>query len=271
MPSKAHPRAQNLPGHAREGLHARFRAVRGLTPRAVLRSPLTLPVVIGEEFTVEEEALWEEFDTIGGGRHAQAAAGKHGQALKTMSGEALTMTWDPGFLVNPHVTMEQVKRQLEAILHERAAFDLLIVNKPHSTFAEFAGFATLRRLSISLKRGEPDSRYLQMDLSSHRRVSSRERGHGPGLSGSNLPTTTELTEDMTLRSLAEHYYGSGAAWRNIAGANGISNWGSEDPLVKMGRYKVGDRIKIPEAPGIEEAPAIGQAEAFPEIGEAVAL
>lgn len=252
MPSKAYPHAQNLPGHAREGLHARFRGVRGLTPRPVLRSPLTLPVVIGEEFTVEEEALWEDYDTVGDGRHSQAAAGKHGQALKTMSPEAMTMTWDPGFLVNPHVTMEHVKRQLEHIHHHRAIFDLLIVNKPHAPFAEFSGFASIRRLAITLKRGEPDTRYLSMDLSAHRRISSRERGHdgSTAANGAHLPTTTTLKDDTTLRSLAEHYYGSGVAWRNIAGANGISKWGSEDPLVDMGRYKVGDRIKIPQAPAI---------------------
>lgn len=246
MPSKAHPFAKTLKGHPRPGLHARFRAVRGLTPRSVLREPLILPVVIGDEFTVDEEAIWEEFDTVGAGRFAAAAAGKHSEALETISAEAMTMTWDPGFLVNPDTSIEEVKRGLKKILRRHAIFDLLVVNKPHSEFAEFSGFASIRRASVTLKRGEPDTRYLSIDISSHRRMSSRERGHdvASGRRG-NLPTTTELTAGMTLRSLAEHYYGSGAEWRLIASANGIQSWGSEDPLVKMGRYKIGDRIKIP--------------------------
>lgn len=246
MPDKKHPNAINVKGHPREGLHARFRAVRGVTPRAVLRAPLILPVVIGDEFTVEEEALWEEFDTVGAGRFAQPAAGDHAAALHTVSPEGMTMTWDPGFLVNPDVTMQHVKRELQRILRRRAIFDLLILNKPKGEFAEFSGLATLRRLSLTLKRGEPDARYLSMDLSSHRQMTLTERGRG---ATSNLPTTTALTGDSTLRNLAEHYYGDGSEWRLIALANGITSWGSEDPLVKMGRFKPGDRIKIPEQPG----------------------
>lgn len=246
MPNKAHPHAQNLPGHPREGLHARFRAVRGVTPRAVLRAPLILPVVIGDEFTVEEEALWEEFDTVGAGRFAQPAAGDDAPALHTVSGEGMTMTWDPGFLVNPDVHMKVVKKELQRILRKRATFDLLVLNKPRGEFAEFSGLASLRRLSITLKRGEPDTRYLSFDLSSQRLMTAGERGHG---ANSNLPTTTTITNDSTLRNLAEHYYGDGSEWRLIAVVNGITSWGSEDDLVKMGRYKVGDRIKIPELPG----------------------
>lgn len=232
-------------GHPREGLHARLRRISDLTPRNVLREPLTLPVVIGEEFTIEEEALWEEFDTVSAGRFAQASAGRHAQALRTIDTEALTMTWDPGWLTEPNVEMERVLRTLKKVLRQRAVFDLLVVRKPSADFAEFSGPATLRRLAITLKRGEPDTRYLQLSVSSHRRMSSRRRRHGRA---SNLPTTATLDANDTLRSLALHYYGTGELWRLIAKANGITNWGSEDPLVKMNRYKVGDRIKIPERP-----------------------
>lgn len=232
-------------GDPRPGLHARLRRVGDLTPRRVLREPLTLPVVWGDQFEIEEEALWEEFDTVGAGRFAQPAAGKHAEALRTFTAEAMTMTWDPKWLVAPGQDPEDVLRDLKLILRKRAIFDLLVVNKPSVGFAEFAGFATIRRLAIILKRGEPDTRYLQIDMSSHRRMSSRRRRHG---NAANLPTTATLDANDTLRSLANHYYGSGEEWRLIAAANGITSWGSEDPLVKMGRYKVGDRIKIPDRP-----------------------
>lgn len=233
-------------GHPRPGLHARLRRVSDLTPHTVLRQPFHLPVVIGSDFTTEEEALWEEFDTVSSGRYAQAAAGEHGEALQTVSVEALTMTWDPGWLTEPHVNPKEVLNTLRRILRKRAVFDLLVVQKPNNFFgAEFSGYASLRRLSITARRGEPDTRYLQMDISSHRRMSARRRRHGKA---SNLPTTVELDKNDTLRSLAGHFYGSGEYWRLIANANGISNWGSETPLVQMNRYKPGDRIKIPERP-----------------------
>lgn len=232
-------------GGPRPGLHARLRRVADLTPRRVLRSPLTLPVVIGNEFTVEEEALWEDFQTVGAGTFSSPAAGKNAEALKTMTAEAMTLAWDPGWLVNPDDSPERVLKMLRAVLHSRAVFDLLVVNKPSADFAEYAGFATIRRLSISLKRGEPDARYLSIDLSQHRRMSSRRRRHGKA---ANLPTTAQLTAHDTLRSLAKHYLGTGALWKLIATANGINNWGSEDELVKMDRFKVGDRIKIPQRP-----------------------
>lgn len=237
-------------GGPRDGLHARFRRVSDLTPRSVLRSPFTLPVVIGDEFTVEEEAIWEEFDTVGAGRFAIAAAGEHAPALKTISTEALTMTWDPKWMTAPGQNPRAVLRTLRQIFHKRAVFDLLVVRKPGADFPEFADFASIRRLAITVKRGEPDTRYIQLDLSQHRRISSRRRRHGKA---SNLPTTAVLGAADTLRSLALHYYGLESYWRLIAEANGIKNWGGEDPLVGMDRYKVGDRVKIPDRP--HRAPA----------------
>lgn len=236
------PRHDNTP---REGLHARMRRVSDLTPRDVLRQPFTLPVVIGDSFTVEEEALWEDFDTVGAGRFSAPAAGEHAEALKTISTEALTMKWSPKWMTAPDQDPRAVLRTLRKILHKRAVFDLIVIRKPSPDFSEFSGFASLRRLSIVVKRGEPDTRYISMDLSQHRRISSRRRRHGKG---ADLPTTALLTNGDTLRSLALHYYGTGSLWKLIARANGIKNWGSEDPLVKMGRYKPGDRIVIPERP-----------------------
>jgi hypothetical protein len=249
----------------RPGLHARMRSVPGLTPRSVLREPLRLPVVMGDSFTTEEESLWEEFDTVGAGRFASPAAGKDARALTTVTTESMTMTWDPGFLTNPDTGALMMIRNLRKILRKRAVFDLLVVQKPNVTeLPDFSGLATIRRLAITTKSGEPESRYFQIDISSHREIDAQRRRHTAGSGArSNLPTTAKLSATDTLRSLAEHYYGSGSAWRQIAGANGLSQWGSEDPLVKMGRYKVGDRIKIPQPPSIGSASGIGNAEVAP--------
>jgi hypothetical protein len=231
------PKRREKRKHPRPGLHARLRRVSGLTPRSVLREPLILPVVMGQEFAVEEEALWEEFDTVSAGRFAQPAAGKHGEALRTVNLESLTMTWDPGWLTNPGENPERVIKALKKVLRKRAVFDFLVVQKaPGIGFADFAGHASLRRLALVAPRGEADTRYIRMDISGHRRISANRRRHGRA---EELPTTHQL---------AIHYYGTGEQWRVIAKANGIERWGSETPIVQMGRYKVGDRIKIPEPP-----------------------
>lgn len=241
------------PNSPRPGLHCRLRRVSDLTPRAVLRQPMQIPVITGNDFTVEEEALWEEFDTVSAGRFAQAAAGQHGVALANFSAEGMTLTWDPGWLTEPNEDPEHVLRTLRQILRRRAIFELLVVQKrPTTGFAEFDGFATLRRLAITARRGEADTRYIQMDISAHRRMSARRRRHGRS---ARLPTTAVLDANDTLRSLAAHYYGTGELWKLIARANGIDKWGSETPLVKLARYKAGDRIKIPRRQ--HRAPANG--------------
>lgn len=244
--------------HPRPGLHLRLRSVNDLTPRRILRSPFTIPVVTGDELSIEEEALWTDFDTVGAGRFTSPAAGKDAAMLQTFTANGMTLFWDPKWVVMPGQDPGDVIDELQAILRAHAVFDMLLTRKPGASFAEFSGFAILRNLVTGLKKGEADARYLQMDFTSYRRMSSRRRRHGKA---ANLPTTATLSADDTLRTLAKQYYGKGAEWRLIAKANGIDHWGSEDPLVKMGRYKEGDKIKIPQPPH-QAAPKVGAAEDF---------
>lgn len=228
--------------HPRPGLHARLRAIEELTPAQVLRTPLTLPVVIGEEFTVEEEFLWEDFNTVGGGEHSSPAPGQ-GRPQARFTGETMSLTWNPRWLATPHVSPERMRRELLRIGRRRAIFDLLVVNKPNADFAEFSGYATIRRIARTIKRGEPDTRYYSIDFAEYRPMSVGQRKHR---FGTRRPTTVALDKDDTLRSLAREHLGHEGYWRNIAQANGLTNWGSNDPIVDSKRYKVGDRIKIPD-------------------------
>lgn len=231
-------RGDNLP---RAGLHARLRAIHNLTPAHVLRSPLTLPVVIGEEFTVEEEFQWEDFPTVGGGEHSSPSPGK-GRPQATFTGDTMSLTWNPRWLAKPNVSPERLRRELLGLGRRRAIFDLLIVNKPSADFAEFSGYATIRRISRVIKSGEPDTRYYTIDFKEYRplSVSRRKHRYGP-----KLPNTHALGKDDTLRSLARELLGNESHWRLIARVNGITNWGGDDPLVDSKRFKAGDRIKIP--------------------------
>lgn len=238
---KGHKAPKHEP-QAREGLHARLRAIHNLTPRQVLRSPLLLPVMIGEELSVEEEYLWEDFGTVGDGEHSSPAPGKSARPQQKFTGETLSLTWDARWLANPGVNPEKLRRELLRIGRERALFDLLILNKPGADFAEFSGYANIRRITRGLKRGESDTRYYTIDFAEYRPMTVGRKKHR---FGPRLPSTHALTKTDTLRSLARELLGNEEKWRMIARANGITKWGGNDPLVDSKRFKVGDRIKIP--------------------------
>jgi hypothetical protein len=67
----------------------------------------------------------------------------------------------------------------------------------------------------------------------------------------DLPTTHRLKETTTLAGLSKRYYGSTAGWKAIRddSRNAIPRkWGQSHPLVKLPRYKVGDKVWIPRRP-----------------------
>lgn len=229
--------------HVRGGLHVRLSAIHTLTPRAVLRAPLLLPVVIGEEFSIDEEYPWEDFTTVGSGEHSSPAPGNARPQAK-FTGETMSLTWDARWLANPDISPEKLRRELLRIGRRRAIFDLLVVNRPRADFAEFNGYASIRRISRAIKRGEADSRYYTIDFAEYRPMSAGRRKHRYG---ARTPTTHALDKNDTLRSLARELLGNEGYWRLIAQANGLTNWGSDDPIVDSKRYKVGDRIKIPDS------------------------
>lgn len=242
MPSQKKPANDSGNNRARPGLHVRLRSVHDFTPAHLLRQPLLLPVMIGEELAIDEEYPWEDFTTIGSGEHSSPAPG-HARPQARFTGETMSLTWDARWLANPDVNPEKLRRELLRLGRQRAIFDLLVVNKPSADFAEFSGYAAIRRISRAIKRGEPDSRYYSIDFAEYRPMTVGQRKHK---FGSKRPTTHVLDKNDTLRSLARQYLGHEGYWRLIATANGLTNWGSNDPIVDSKRYKVGDRIKIPD-------------------------
>lgn len=258
---KGAPKVGLLGQSTRPGLHARLAAIHDLTPKQVLRAPLLLPVMIGEEFNVEEEYAWEDFTTIGDGEHSNPPQGR---SQARFTGETMSLIWNARWLAVPDVSPEKLLRELLRTGRHHAIFDLLIVNKPRADYAEFSGYANIRRISRLIKRGEPDARYFSIDFAEYRSMTVGRKKHR---FGSKTPTTVKLKAADTLRSLAREYLGNEGYWRNIAQANGIGNWGSNDPIVNSKRYKVGDLIKIPDSesgggtavPSASEVGAIAQA------------
>lgn len=226
-----------------EGLRVRLRRIPGETPKNVLRSALILPAVM-RGFSWTEEAQHAEYDTVRAGQFSQPAMGPAtARQLRTVDDvETLTVEWDAPWLVEQGLDPDDVYRDLFAVLRSRRAVELLVTPK----FTERSVLrmnVTIRSISPAMREGEPDTMYYTLRLSEWRDPSTRRRGAGRS---TTLPTTHKLTADDTLHSLAQHYYHSALAAVDIARANGIGKWGRKTPLVKMHRFKVGSKVKIPK-------------------------
>lgn len=226
-----------------EGLRVRFSKVAGETPAAVLRQPLYLPAVI-EGFGWTEDFAHTEYDTIRAGQFSQPAMGPaSARQLRTVDDmETLTMTWDPAWLVEEGVDPDDVHDELFAAGRSRQPVELLASLKLNE--APMLRMAiTIRSIGSQLRRGQPDTTYYALKFVEWRNAEVGRKGAGS--SGGALPTTHNLTATDTLHSLAMRYYKSAKAWPVIAEANSIRGVGQSTALVRMARFKVGSKIKIP--------------------------
>lgn len=246
------------------GLRVRFTAVEGVTKKGVLTTPLYLPAALGD-FAFDEEFDWRDYTTIADGEYSVAAqGGETARRLRTSDLETLTIDWHryARWLTNPQVTPQVARRELYRIGRTHSVFELLAILQLGSDEPEELRMkASIRSIRRVLRPGEADTRYYSLSIKEHRNNDVERRGasttgssggadgRGNGTGGARpvkLPAVATLTAETSLHSLAGHFYGSEAAWRPIAAANGIKNWGAAYPLAKSPRWKVGDKVKIPK-------------------------
>lgn len=218
------------------------RAPGGLTPKHILRRPLFLQVLIGDELTTTKEAGHTEYDTVSRGQFSRPYAGKNAPLLDDLSFESLTLTWDAAWLTNPNTRPGRIRKEIDRIIAARCPVHVMMYVTPNADAVEVSGLFTIRSRTRTLRTGETDTRYYSFELKRYREPTARRRGHKPKAA---LPAKHKLRADDTLRSLSNDYYGTTSLWRFIAEKNGIKKWGSRDKLLKMNRYKQGDSIVIP--------------------------
>lgn len=230
-----------------EGLRVRLSKIPGETPAGVLSKALVLPAVLGE-FGWTEEAAHSEYETVRDGQFSQPQLGPAtARRLRTLNDiETLTIEWDAPWLVEQGLDPHDVYDELFAVLRSRRAVELLATPQFGPERPLLRMNITIRSISPLMKRGEPDSMYYTVRISEWRNAEVKRRGAGSPGNPSKLPTTHKLTATDTLYSLSAKYYHTSAGTDAIAKANGIKSWGKKTPLVKMGRYKVGSKIKIPK-------------------------
>jgi hypothetical protein len=233
------------------GLVVRFSPIKGITPQGALSRKLYLPATL-DPFTVDEQSVHNEYDTISGGHFSQPAQGdQNARSFRTMSLDTITVDFDAPYLVAKGQDPLWVRERLYEILRFRKPVHMLVTFNPSRHLgSEFEGDITIREISKDVRNGELETRYLTLTISEWRDPSAARRSVNAGGSrkkGVSLPTTHQLTAKDTLASLSQDFYGSYAFWRDIRDANGISKrFGQKTPIVSLpGRFKVGYKLKIP--------------------------
>lgn len=246
---------------AASGLVIRFTAIDATHPD-ILRRRLVLPCVT-DDFGFTETAAWENYSTVAAGDFSvPSAGGPTERSLRTVDSlQVMTVDFDAAWLMS-RISQADARAQLSSILRYKTPFRFEASVRPDPGYAELEMDAKLTSINRTLRGGLASARYWALGVEEWRPNKIDRRGtHAPsrGRGGSRLPTSHKLAVNETMSTLASHYYGSPAQWRFIAEANGIRNWGATTPLDQMKRFKVGDKILIPEKPGSGILPDLGNA------------
>lgn len=249
-PINEHPRAARSTRFQGPGTVVRFSPIKGIT--GALSEKIWLPCVLGD-IEIDEDALFNEYDTLSNGQYAIGAMGDlSARRLRSGSLDTLTVDFDTPWMVAINQDPETLRNRLKDILRSKKPVHMLITVQPHNHSGPlFDAPVTLRSVNEVMKFGEHDTRYLTISYSEDRSATTRVRQHGMSAGrkkGVDLPATHVLTKDDTLVKLSKQYYGNYEFWRAIRRANGIpANFGSHTPIVKLAlRFKPGAKIKIPQ-------------------------
>lgn len=227
------------------GLRVRLTRIKGRTPKGILTRRLYLPVVLNE-MTVEETAEFAEYTTHSKGEFAvPRQGGKHARTLRDLPFEMLTLDWEADWLIE-YRNPKKVQHELDHIIRSKEPVMLLaLVHAGHRQPVEFRGAVTLRRTARTLRPGEADTRYWQLEFKEDRELTSRRLATKKGKGDTDLPTRHRLNAGTNLEGVSKRYYGTTAHWRLIREENNLGHWGPRTPLVQHRRFKVGDFIKVP--------------------------
>lgn len=262
-----------------DGLRVRFSRIDE-TAKDVLRPALLLPAVVGGEFVTSEEASFVDYETVSAGEFSVAAPA-HGvlakkyakrgidEATRLRTLEIEAMAVEGGLQAAPFLMADRepddVEEELRKLLRSGSPFEVLVTRQIGGEEDELRMLATMRGLTKRVVHGQPGVRYFPITLKEWRSLavpklgSGKRKGRGRG---SRLPTKHTLTATDTLESLSRRYYGTPKNWGVLAAANSLSRKvksravpglgvplvpviGSDTPIVKTKRFKVGMSFFIP--------------------------
>lgn len=221
-----------------QGIHVVVGAVKNITPVALDRLlPFAFQVPPLNNFPINRSYPWQDYDPLEGGQRSRRGS----KQLNTYSWRTL-FTADPwgwtllhgdGFTPNPLEMLARLDRI--ATLSNQYGVPVYLTARNPKLWSRFEinTPATIRSLNSEEVEGEPDTRYVDIQMTEWRDTSLQSKRMGGG-SGRNarLPVTL-IARDLpptknTLYELAKNYYGQPSAWKVIAKANGLMDAGSEN-------------------------------------------
>lgn len=220
------------------GFRVRLARLKGLTDSKLLPWPLFFQIGSLDDWEVVADGAHEDYETIGAGEFSRKGGGRK---LKEVEFHTMILFQDASWLTVHGVDPFYVRNQVEGLRDTRSPFELMVTLATGQI--ELKMDATIRHSGRVLKAGEPDARYIDVQMKEYRDPVVKQRRHTA--SKVKFPHRHKLTAADTLASLAKKYYRTSEGWRAIASANAIKSWGQSTPLYKSARFKVGDIVKIP--------------------------
>lgn len=186
---------------AGDGLKIILRGVPNLTDPDVLDSPFFFQSPPIDNFTWTASHTHDDYDTINAGQFSRPSS----RQLKSTSFSTLFIDWDAPWALTAAVLPIKVAHQLVAIQDTGTPFRLIVHQAElwGAHHHELDTLATLRSISVEHRGGEPDTRYVSMDVTEFRDPSARSRGPGnrkPPMH--KLPTSARLVP--VYQSTAKH-------------------------------------------------------------------
>jgi hypothetical protein len=182
------------------------------------------------------------YGTIRKKTHSRMSATK----LISCQFETLVVHYETFVIHDGYFNFERPWKVLKKLSQKGFPF-LVQMTEDWSLGVEFQMVATMPSLTVTKR--EPGAIYFSCQLEQYvDPVVERDR-KGRSRRDNDWPKRHTLKENTTLYALAKLYYRDkdGARW--IAEHNNIRSWGFSTPLVKMNRFKPGDKLEIPRPPG----------------------
>lgn len=224
-----------------------------------------------EELSYEVQHSHTDYDTVSAGQFSR----RGGPQLRTVGFDTLFVDQGSYTILDEDPVIEEAIDTLQAICASGSPFLLTCAHElppgGYLTWSETqAGpelqmAATLRTVRVTEKAGEPDARYATVTFVEYRApIVGRQRlGKRPGRR--KFPRKVKLQSDgrafdedrreigspplapLTLRVLARHFYRDPSMWRQIARANGVTDWGGDHALILHSKYRRdGGTITVPK-------------------------
>lgn len=220
----------------------------GYTAQGKLRVPLRFQLPPHEAITRTASFTWSNFDALDTESGVAERTRPGGPRLRTVSLSTMFLAWDASFQVWKPGLLDPILavREIEQLCLKGVKFRLRIHNPRMYTHDDVNMLAVITQCPITEEPGEPDTRYLRMDVQEYVPTEVERKAIHNQLG----PWTHTVKAGDTLYKLAKRYYHRQSDWRRIAKAPENGNLEQQAPshdLIGWSKKHHRKTIRIPQA------------------------